>query len=148
MKDEFNLHDYSDIIDLPHHVSVGRRRMSNVERGAQFSPFAALTGYGAAVTEAGRLTECRVTLSEEVKAFLDAKLQMLFDRIHESPEITVVHFVPDSKKSGGAYRSYTGVVKSIDSISKKLVMQDRTEIEIEQIYDINGDIFKKMEFDV
>ena len=86
MKDGFDLHDYSDIIDLPHHISVGRRRMSNVERGAQFSPFAALTGYGAAVTEAGRLTDCRVTLSEEVKAFLDAKLQMLFDRSFEYGE--------------------------------------------------------------
>jgi hypothetical protein len=148
MKGRFDLHDYSDIIDLPHHVSVGRRRMSNVERGAQFSPFAALTGYDTAVSEAGRLTDHRVSLSEDAKAFLDARLQMLSDRLDEEPEISVLYFAPDSKKAGGSYRSYSGTVRAIDPILKKLVMHDHTEIEIEQIYDIDGEIFQIMELDV
>ena len=70
METKFDLHDYSDIIDLPHHTSEGRRRMSNIERGAQFSPFAALTGYDAAVDEAGRITELFRELSEDEKALM------------------------------------------------------------------------------
>lgn len=37
---------YEDIINLPHHVSKIRPQMSMLERAAQFSPFAALNGYG------------------------------------------------------------------------------------------------------
>lgn len=33
---------YSDIIDMPHHVSANHPRMSLYERAAQFAPFAAL----------------------------------------------------------------------------------------------------------
>lgn len=36
---------YDDMIYLPHHVSSQRPRMSAHDRAAQFSPFAALTGY-------------------------------------------------------------------------------------------------------
>ena len=68
MSGKFDLHNYDDIIDLPHHVSPNRRRMSNTERGAQFSPFAALTGYEAAVEEAARLTDGKKELTEEMKA--------------------------------------------------------------------------------
>lgn len=37
--------NYDDIINLPHHVSVKHPKMSMYNRAAQFSPFAALTGY-------------------------------------------------------------------------------------------------------
>ena len=37
--------NYNDIINLPHHVSATRPQMSMMDRAAQFSPFAALTGY-------------------------------------------------------------------------------------------------------
>lgn len=46
---------YDDIINLPHHVSKTRPQMSMLDRAAQFSPFAALTGYDAAIKETGRL---------------------------------------------------------------------------------------------
>ena len=48
---------YEDIINLPHHVSKTRPQMSMIDRAAQFSPFAALTGYDAAIKETGRLTD-------------------------------------------------------------------------------------------
>ena len=50
--------NYNDIIDLPHHVSASRPQMSMMDRAAQFSPFAALTGYDAAIKETARLTRC------------------------------------------------------------------------------------------
>ena len=37
--------NYDDIINLPHHQSQTRTHMTNGERAAQFSPFAALTGF-------------------------------------------------------------------------------------------------------
>ena len=55
---------YSDIINLPHHESRTRPRMSLSDRAAQFAPFAALTGYDDAVADAGRLTSSKIELDE------------------------------------------------------------------------------------
>ena len=55
---------YEDILYLPHHTSPSRPPMPMSDRAAQFSPFAALTGYEAAVKEASRLTEQRIELDE------------------------------------------------------------------------------------
>jgi hypothetical protein len=46
--------DYSDIIHLPHHVSKAHPQMSMQNRAAQFSPFAALSGYEDAVDKASK----------------------------------------------------------------------------------------------
>ncbi len=45
---------YDDIINLPHPVSKKHPQMSMMQRAAQFAPFAALTGYDAAINEAAR----------------------------------------------------------------------------------------------
>ncbi len=57
--------DYQDIIRLPHHVSPNRTHLTMQERAAQFSPFAALSGYDDAVKETARLTEEQIKLSED-----------------------------------------------------------------------------------
>ncbi len=46
---------YSDIINLPHHVSTKHPQMTIEARAAQFAAFAALTGYGDEIKEAERL---------------------------------------------------------------------------------------------
>lgn len=102
---------YDDIINLPHHTSTSRPRMSTHDRAAQFSPFAALTGYESAITEAGRLTDKRFELDEYVKADLNERLCKLRDHIDEQPDVSIVYFQPDDKKSGGAYITVTGGVK-------------------------------------
>lgn len=38
-----NIHDYSDIINLPYKKSKKYKHMSQKDRAAQFAPFAALT---------------------------------------------------------------------------------------------------------
>lgn len=48
-------HRYDDILYLPHHQSKERPHMSLHDRAAQFAPFAALTGHGAAVEETARI---------------------------------------------------------------------------------------------
>ena len=52
--------NYDDIINLPHHVSQRHPRMSMYNRAAQFSPFAALTGYEKASEEARKKQEAEV----------------------------------------------------------------------------------------
>ena len=141
MNREFDLHNYDDIIDLPHHTSPNRRPMSNVERGAQFSPFAALTGYEAAVTETARLTDVKTDLTEERKAAIDMKLQMIVDHIDEMPQVTLTYFLPDPKKEGGAYVRVCGRVREIDGYELRIVFTDKTVVPIEQIQDVESVLF-------
>lgn len=134
-------HRYDDIIGLAHHVSATRPRMAMSDRAAQFSPFAALTGHDAAIRETGRLTHARIELDESQKTVLDEKLRLVFECIEERPEITVVFFQPDDRKSGGAYVSITGYVKKLDTHQQSLMMDDKTVIPLDQIYEIDGELF-------
>ena len=145
MSGKFDLHNYDDIIDLPHHVSPNRRRMSNIERGAQFSPFAALTGYEAAVEEAARLTDGKKELSEEMKAIIDAKIQAISEHPDAEPEVTITYFKPDERKEGGAYVRVTGAVREIDRIGKTIVLTGNTRIPMEQIREIEAEWMRWME---
>ena len=110
--------EYRDIINLPHHVSSKRPQMSMLDRAAQFSPFAALTGYDDAIHETARLTNDKVNLSEEEKETLDRKQQILLERLGEHPALTVTYFIPDAKKSGGAYVTKSGSLKKIDGLER------------------------------
>lgn len=127
---------YDDIINLPHHVSTMRHRMSMQERAAQFQSFRALTGYEDAVQETARLTEDRVELTEDEKSILDRKLQSMADRISSKPQITVTWFRLDQKKTGGAYVTTTGQLKKIDDFPGVLILMSGERIVIEDILDI------------
>ncbi len=137
---------YDDIIHLPHHVSKTRPQMSMEDRAAQFSPFAALTGYDAAILETGRLTEDKLELGEETQAILDRKQRYLAEIIDTKPEITVTYFVPDEKKSGGAYSTVTGFLKRIDEYERVLMLTDGRKIQLDAVLDIESDMFQ-MPFD-
>ena len=108
--------NYDDIIDLPHHVSRTRPRMSNIDRASQFSPFAALVGYDAAVKETARRTDERVELEENQKTILNEKLQLVLDQVEPLPEIQITYFLPDKKKSGGSYVTASGQIKKVDTL--------------------------------
>ena len=136
---------YEDIINLPHHVSATRPQMSMLDRAAQFSPFAALTGYDEAVKETARLTDARIELDDSTKIILSDKLQMAMEMADQEPTITVTYFVPDQKKAGGAYVDYTGIIKRIDEYERKVIFVDKTSIPIDDIYAIEGEIYKGME---
>ena len=92
--------DYSDIIHLPHHVSKTHPQMSMHDRAAQFSPFAALTGYDSAILETARLTEEKITLNEDMQELLDIKFQQLLEHLSEKPLISITFFCPDKRKQG------------------------------------------------
>lgn len=127
---------YDDIINLPHHVSKTRPRMSLEQRSAQFAPFAALTGYEDEISETGRLTIDRIELNEEAKQILDRTLQAITKRISTQPAVTITYFVPDTKKDGGAYVTVSGNIKKIDKYKNIIVLTDKTEISITEITDI------------
>lgn len=133
--------NYDDIIHLPRHISQTRKRMSMHDRAAQFSPFAALTGHDAAIAETGRLTDSCIELDEEETSALDKRIRLIGERLEDVPEVTITHFVPDKRKSGGAYVDASGTVKKIDSHEKTILMEDGTLIEFHRIYAITGEIF-------
>ena len=134
--------NYDDIINLPHHVSATRPQMSMIDRAAQFSPFAALTGYDAAIKETGRLTDERIEIDEDTKASLDMKQAYLMEIIDEQPEISVTYFLPDTKKSGGAYVTVTGNLKRFDEYERLLILTNGKKIPMDDIADIESDLFR------
>ena len=135
--------EYDDIINLPHHVSKTRPQMSMLERAAQFAPFQALTGYGAAIQETARRTEDRIELGDEEVALLNAKLQVLADHLPESPEVCITWFKPDERKAGGSYVETTGKVKRIDDVVGLISLQSGEKIRLESIVNIESDMVAK-----
>lgn len=127
---------YEDIIDLPHHVSLRHPQMSPLNRAAQFSPFAALTGHEAAIRETERLTEEFAELDEDRRELLDEQIRWIQENLSSQPEVEVTYFQPDERKSGGAYVTIRGRVKKIDSFTRRLLFTDQQEIPMEYIYSI------------
>ena len=139
------MNKYEDIIKLPHHVSKRHPQMSIMARSAQFAPFAALSGYDEAVKETARLTDKRIEIDDGLKSILNNKLQYILENININPEIIFTYFVYDKKKIGGKYIEKVGIVKKIDLIEKYILLTDKSKIPIEEIIDINGEIFKDLE---
>ena len=133
---------YDDIINMPHHVSKKHPQMSIEMRLAQFAPFAALTGYGEAVKETGRLTNNRIDIDEEIKKILDERLRLIQEKIsiyHIQPEVNFTYFVPDLKKDGGEYVTITGKVRKIDEYKHTIIVKCKLEevkIKISEIINI------------
>lgn len=128
---------YDDIINLPHHVSNMHRKMSMEERAAQFSPFAALTGYDDAVLETERLTDTWIPLSEEVSENLNKAIRNLMDPSPIKKSAKLYYFQPDKKKSGGAYLIKEGIIRRIDTVNRIIEFTDKTKIEMKYITKID-----------
>lgn len=125
---------YADMIYLPHHISKKHPQMALIDRAAQFAPFAALTGYGAAIKESERQTAAAPSLSQEQ---IDEINQALFNLTDLLPaEVTITHFVPDALKSGGACYNKTGILKRIDADNQVLIFSDKTKITFKSIIHI------------
>ena len=127
---------YEDIIYLPHPTSTKHPRMSLYDRAAQFSPFAALTGHEAAIMETARLTECNTELDEDEKGKINEKLKWIQEHLKEEPEVTITYFLPDERKEGGRYVSYTGIVRRMNAYDHTVVLKDGLVISINDIREI------------
>lgn len=133
------LHKYDDILHVPRPVFTRHARMSMIDRGAQFSPFAALVGYEAVIREQGRLTDAERFLDEHDKELMDRKLRFIADHLEELGEITFLCFQRDERKEGGSYQSIVGRVKKIDLYRRTVCLEDGGTLEIEKICAIDGE---------
>ena len=131
-------HEYDDILHLPRPVSTRHARMSMTDRGAQFSPFAALVGYEKVLEESARLTEADSFLDEGGKGLLDRKLQFLAGHLGRMGQIRFLCYRPDERKAGGSFLWLEGIVKKIDLYRRTVVLEDGQEFAIEDIRSIDG----------
>lgn len=140
------MNNYEDIINLPHYVSKAHPRMSLENRSAQFSPFAALTGYSDSIKETERITNKKITLDENYKEMLDNKLIILNNEIKNNHEVTITYFVDDLKKDGGIYKTVNTVIKKIDFFERQIVLINNEKIFIDDIYEIKSNLFNYLEY--
>ena len=131
-------HEYDDILHLPRPVSTRHARMSMTDRGAQFSPFAALVGYEKVLEESARLTEAETFLDEGGKELLDRKLQFLAGHLGRMGQNRFLCYRPDERKAGGSFLWIEGIVKKIDLYRRTVVLEDGQEFAIEDIRAIDG----------
>ena len=124
---------YGDIIGLSRPRSGRRAAMSNYDRAAQFSPFAALTGFDAAIAETGRLTDSRVELDEDSRQLLDERMNAVLEMIHTQPRVTMLWFCRDERKDGGSYIKTTGCIKKVDTYNRKILLTDSQLIPMEEL---------------
>lgn len=73
------MHRYDNLIDYPR--PVAQRPMSELNRAAQFSPFAALVGFGEQIDETARLTKKEIELTDNEREALDYKLSEIIRRL-------------------------------------------------------------------
>lgn len=139
MKDE-----YSDIINIPHHQSTVRKHMSMHDRAAQFAPFAALTGYHAAIAETARQTDLKIEPDEKTLNELNRKIQIIINDIEKKPYIRVASFVPDERKEGGRYVTFEGNIRRIDSVYRNLIFENGKIISMSDVLWIDSDIFDEI----
>lgn len=128
-------HKYDDIIHLSRPVSR-RAKMTGYDRAAQFSPFAALTGFEAAIEETGRLTDSRIELDEGGKQLLDEQMHAVLEVIDTEPRVKIIWFCYDERKAGGTYISTTGHVKKIDAYHGKILLTDGRTIPLGEVFSI------------
>ena len=131
-------HEYDDILHLPRPVSTRHARMSMTDRGAQFSPFAALVGYEKVLEESARLTQEETFLDESGKELLDRKLRYLAEHLEQTGQVRFLCYRPDERKAGGSYVWLEGAVKRIDLYRRTVVLEDGQEFAIEDIRAIEG----------
>ena len=134
---------YDDIINMRDHVSTRHQRMSQSDRAAQFSPFSALTGYEAALSESARVTDERIELDEQEQQRLDEKLNLLRGCTKERPVVCITHFVPDERKHGGAYVTEQVCVRRVDAYARTVCITGGSSIAFGDIVGIEGDIFQE-----
>lgn len=137
--------NYDDLLNLPHPTSKKHPRMSRLDRAAQFSPFAALTGYDDAVKETARLTDQRVELSDDELTVLDERLRLALDWEDDPPLVSVTWFQPDRRKEGGSYVTTQGRIRKVDELKRILVMEDGGKIPVDDIVELDSEIFNRVE---
>lgn len=144
---KFDVHNYDDIINMKKPKS-NHIPMDNIQRAAQFAPYAALTGFDEEINETARIVDKKIELSEDKKSELSFKLTYLQEHIKEDIEIQLTYFIKDSKKQGGKYQTITTSLKRIDNPNRIIELKEKQIIKISNIYEIKSECFKTYEYDI
>ena len=128
------MNDYSKIIDHPHYRSRKRKPMSMMQRAAQFSPFAALSGYDEAVNETTRVTKSKRLLDDDARNDIDRTLRLAL--LSHNP-VRITYYVPDPSKPGGSYITFTGCIHQVDMLEDVVIMDDGSAILLYNITDVS-----------
>ena len=131
------MESYEDIINLPHFEPKYHPRMDAYSRAAQFAPFKALIGYEDDIKETSRLTDKKIEISEDKKKQMNENLFFLKENIKEKWIVTLTYFVPDSKKEGGIYQEYEGIIRAINETNHTLIFTSGKKIYFDNIYQIH-----------
>ena len=131
------MESYEDIINFPHFEPKYHPRMDAYSRAAQFAPFKALIGYEDDIKETSRLTDKKIEISEDKKKQMNENLFFLKENIKEKWIVTLTYFVPDSKKEGGIYQEYEGIIKAINETNHTLIFTSGNKIQFDDIYQIH-----------
>lgn len=131
------MESYEDIINFPHFEPKHHPRMDAYSRAAQFAPFKVLIGYEDDIKETSRLTDKKIEISEDKKKQMNENLFFLKENIKEKWIVTLTYFVPDSKKEGGIYQEYEGIIKAINETNHTLIFTSGKKIQFDDIYQIH-----------
>ena len=126
-------HAYDDIIHLPHHVSSVHPPMSLHDRAAQFSPFAALSGFEGEIRETERLTEGKIELDEEEAGRLDERLRQIRQHLSVCPRVSLTWFCRMRERTEAPMKGLPEGLKKLDPVQGLLVFTDGRKIPLEQI---------------
>ena len=137
---------YDDIIHLPHHQSTKHPPMPNADRAAQFAPFAALTGYEAAIEESARMTDLWREPTDEQKEQIWQRLTVLREHSGEKMSAEIEWFQPDEKKSGGSYQVSRGVVTKIDADGRTVKLEHGEQLALDGIVRVDSPLFDRDEW--
>ena len=132
---------YDDILHIAYPRPSKFPRMSPLDRAAQFSPFAALTGYEETIQETGRRTATPITLHEDIRIDLDRKQNILLEAGHLRPELTVTYFLPDSRKAGGVYTTIRDRLKACDPLNRILLLENGVQIPLDSVIELDSPLF-------
>lgn len=127
-----------ELLEMERPVSTRHAPMRRCDRAAQFAPFAALSGFGDVVQEAGRLTQEQIELTGSGREALNEALVRLAARLPEQPEVRITYFQPDARKSGGIYRTISARVRRLDADAQVLLLTDGTRIPFDALLSINS----------
>ncbi len=132
--------EYGDIIDREHYVDPNRPQMSRTSRAAQFSPFAALTGYEDLIDEAARQTSEQIELDESNKEEIGRRIDVLL-HMETAPNAEITYFIQDGKKLGGAYETAVGKIIKYDALSHSIRLDTGITLYVDDMIDVKADCF-------
>lgn len=123
----------NELINYPY--KGAKAPLSRTARAAQFSPFAALTGFEELMEDSRIMPGQRRELSEDKCEYINECLQAILASYPRKINASITYF--SSQKNKGEYETVSGLVRQIDEGGMTVIFDDNRAIPIADITDIN-----------